>query len=110
MCSTSSANEVVITATYVAETFDGVNDRIGLTVPKSIAAKSTRKGLVVHNHNATYQVYWGDTNIDPGNARGIPIPCQAAYIIPITGIVYFAAESGAGVAGCIVSYANLTRT
>lgn len=106
----SSANEVVITATYAAETFDGTDDRIGLTVPRSVAADSTRKELVVHNHDGTYNVYWGDTNIDPPNNRGIPIPCEAAYIIPNTGQIFFAAEDGAGVTGCIISYANMTST
>ena len=106
----SSANEVVITATYVAETFDGVDDRIGLSTPRSVAADSTRKEIVVHNHNGTYKVYWGDANIDPAGNRGIPIPCDAAYIIPNTGQIFFAAEAGAGVTGCIISYANMTST
>jgi len=107
---TSSANEVVITAAYNAETFDGIDDRIGLTVPRSVAADSIRKVLVAHNHDAAYRVYWGDTNIDPLNYRGIPIPCEAAYIIPDIGQIFFAAEDGAGVAGCIISFANMTRT
>lgn len=107
---TSTANEIVITETYVAETFDGVDDVVGLTVPQSIAADADRKELVVHNHNATYQVYWGDANIDPDNNRGIPIPCEAAYIIPNQGDIYLAAENGAAVAGCTVSYANMTTT
>lgn len=106
----STANEVVITATYNAETFDGVDDRIGLTVPRSVAADATRKEIVVHNHDGTYNVYWGDTNIDPPNNRGIPIPCDAAYIIPNTGQIFFAAEDGAGVSGCTISYANMTST
>ncbi|MBA7518555.1 hypothetical protein ES705_10626 [subsurface metagenome] len=101
---TSSANEVVITATYAAETFDGVDDRIGLTEPRSIAADADRKELVVHNHDGTYNIYWGDKNIDPANNRGIPIPSDAAYIIPNTGQIFFAVEAGAGVAGCVISY------
>lgn len=107
---TSTANEVVITATYNAETFDGTDDRIGLTAPRSVAADSTRKEIVIHNHDGTYNVYWGDTNIDPPNNRGIPIPCDAAYIIPNTGQIFFSAEDGAGVTGCIISYANMTTT
>jgi len=107
---TSSANEVVITATYNAETFDGVDDVIGLTTPQSIAACSTRKAIVIHNHNATYRVYWGTGLIDPATYRGIPIPCEAAYIIPNTGEIFLAAENGAAVSGCTVSYANLTST
>ena len=107
---TSSANEVVITMAYNAETFDGVDDLIGLTAPRSVAADSDRKELVVHNHNATHQVYWGDTNIDPDNNRGIPIPTDCAYIVPNTAEIFLAAEGGAGVAGCIVSFANLTST
>ena len=105
---TSSANEIVITETYNAETFDGVDDVVGLTTPQSVAADSTRKELVVHNHNSSYQVYWGDTNIDPDNNRGVPIPCEAAYIIPNTGQIFFAAENGAAVSGCTISYANMT--
>ena len=107
---TSSANEVVITAAYVAKTFDGVNDSIGLTNPRSIAADATRKEIVVHNHNATYNVYWGDADIDPDNNRGIPIPSDAAYIIPNTGQIFFAVEAAAGVSGCVISYANMTST
>ena len=107
---TSTANEVVITATYAAETFDNVDDSIGLTAPRSVAADSTRKEIVVHNHDGTYNVYWGDTNIDPANSRGVPIPSEAAYIIPNTGQIFFAAEDGAGVAGCVISYANMIRT
>jgi len=107
---TSSANEVVITVAYNAETFDGTDDRIGLTTPQSVAAVSKRKAAVVHNHNASHKVYWGDTNIDPPNYRGIPIPCEAAYIIPNDGQIFLAAEDGSGVAGCIISYANLTST
>ena len=107
---TSSANEVVITAAYVAETFDGVDDSIGLTNPRSVPADSTRKEIVVHNHNGTYNVYWGDANIDPANNRGIPIPSDAAYILPNTGQIFFAAEAGAGVTGCVISYANMTTT
>ena len=107
---TSSANEVVITATFNAETFDGVDDVIGLTTPQSVAADADRKELVVHNHDGTYQVYWGDSNVDPDNNRGIPIPCEAAYIIPNTGQIYLAAENGAAVTGCTVSYANMTST
>jgi len=106
----SSANEVVITAAYVAETFDGVNDSIGLTDPRSVAADSTRKEIVVHNHNGTYNVYWGDEDIDPDNNRGIPIPSEAAYIIPNTGQIFFAVEAAAGVSGCVISYANMTTT
>jgi len=107
---TSSADEIVIIKTYNAETFDGVNDVVGLTVPQSIAADPDRKELIVHNHNVTYHVYLGDTNINPANNRGIPIPCEAAYIIPNTGAIFLAAEGGAGVAGCTVSYANMKST
>lgn len=91
---TSSADEVVITVAYNAETFDGVDDRIGLTDPRSAAANADRKEIVVHNHNGTYNVFWGDTNIDPANNRGIPIPSDAAYIVPNTGQIFFAAEDG----------------
>jgi hypothetical protein len=107
---TSSANEVVITKTYAAETFDGVNDSIGLTAPRSIAADADRKELIVHNHNGTYDVYWGDANINPETNRGVPIPTDAAYIIPCTGIIYFAAPAAAGKTGCVISYENLTKT
>jgi len=107
---TSSADEVVITATYAAETFDGVDDMIGLTDPRSVVANANRKEIVVHNHDGTYKVYWGDKNIDPANHRGIPIPSEAAYIVPNTGQVFFAAEDGSGVAGCVISYANMIRT
>jgi len=107
---TSSADEVVITATYAAETFDGVDDMIGLTDPRSVAADSTRKELIVHNHDAANQVYWGDANIDPANHRGIPIPSEAAYIIPSIDRIFFAAVAAAGVSGCVISYANMTKT
>ena len=107
---TSSANEVVITATYAAETFDGVNDSIGLTTPRSIAADSDVKELIAHNHDGMYKVFWGDSTIDPANYKGVPIPIEAAYIIPCTGQIYFAAEAGAGKTGCKVSFNKLIRT
>jgi len=107
---TSSANEIVITAAYVAETFDGVDDSVGLTEPRSVATDSTRKEIVVHNHDGTYNVYWGDVTIDPNNNRGIPIPSDAAYIIPNTGQIFFVAAAAAGVSGCVISYANMTTT
>jgi len=105
-----TADELVITATYNAETFDGVDDTIAPSEPRSVAANSNRKELIIHNHDASYKVYYGDANIDPANYRGIPIAQESAHILANTAQIYFAAEAGSGVDGCIVSYAEQTKT
>lgn len=106
----SSANEVVITAAYVAETFDGVDDKIKPAAPRSIAAMSTRKDLIIANHSIMKRIYIGDVNINPAVNRGIPIPPDSAISLTNTGQIYYAAESGTGVEGCIISWSNLIKT
>ncbi len=106
---TSSADEVVITATYVAETFDGVDDSIKLKIPRSIASAATRRELEVHNHDGTRNLYWGDANVDPDNQRGIPVTPGNGHTITSEAQIYFAALSAAGKSGTKFSYAEHTR-
>jgi len=106
----STANQVNITAAYVAETFDGVNDTIKLTVPRSVAAVTTRKELHLANHDTSYNVFWGDININAAVYRGVPIQSESVYIITCTDQIYLVCEDGAGKTGCTVSYCNKTKT
>lgn len=105
----SSANQVNITATYNAETFDGVDDTI-TPVVKSIAANSDRKELIINNLDLSNTIWLGDANIDPANYRGIPVYAQSSFIITNTAQIYIAADSGVGVSGVRISYAELTRS
>ena len=109
----SSVNEVVITHAYIAETFDGVDDRIGLDYPRKIAV-SSRKELIAYNTHPTVNVWWGDQGINtrflgPSTTKGIPIMPKTTFIISCESSVYFMAEEAAGAAGCQVSV-NVLRT
>jgi hypothetical protein len=100
----SGANQVDITAAYVAEVFTGA-ETIGLTTPRSITPAATCKELLVWNDHATRNVRWGDSSTyakgtDPSLPVGVPIIASTAFIIPCTGQIYFAADYDAGVAGC----------
>jgi hypothetical protein len=106
----STTNQVNITAAYVAETFDGVNDTIKLTVPRSIPADPTRKELHIANHSASRKVFWGDSNVDAAAYRGIPIHFESIYIIACADLIYLTCAAAAGIAGCRVSWANKTKT
>lgn len=107
---TSGANEVVITAAYVAETFDGVNDRIGLTVPRSRAADATRKELIVFNTHATLDANWGDANISSDTTPGSPIQPRTTFIIPTTAQVCFTADENVGKSGSTLHILALRNT
>ena len=96
----STANQVDITAAYVAEVFDGANDTIALTVPRSVAADSTRKELHLANHDTSYNVFWGDININAAVYRGVPIQSESVYIITCRDQIYLVCENGAGKTGC----------
>jgi hypothetical protein len=114
------ANQVNITAAYVAEVFtgaethnlvvDGVDDTIALTAAQSIASSATQKELHIANHDATYKVFWGDSAVNAATYRGVPIAPESVYIIPCTDVIYLAAEAGAGVAGCRVSWNRKTKS
>lgn len=106
----STANQVNITATYNAETFDAVDDTIALTTPRSIAADTTRKELHIANHDTSYNVFWGDSNIDAAAYRGVPVQAESVYIITCTDQIYLCCEDGAGKTGCTVSWCNKTKT
>ena len=117
----STANQVNITVAYNAETFDGVNDshnlvfdgvddKIALTTAQSIPADTTRKELHITNHDATYKVFWGDANVNATTYRGVIIQPDSVYILPCTDEIFLACEDAAGVTGCIVSWANKTKT
>ena len=104
---TSSANEVVITATYSAETFDGVDDSIGLTTPRSIGADTTRKELIIQNNGAV-DVWIGDTNVDVTTKRGTKLVTADIAILSVTAAVYAMADS-AGVGGAVLSANYLNK-
>ena len=117
----STADQVNITVAYNAETFDGVNDShnltfdgvddlIGLTAAQSIPADTTRKELHIANHDATYYVYFGDSNVNAATYRGLPVAPESVYILTCTDEIFLACEAGAGVAGCRVSWGNFTKT
>jgi len=117
----STANQVDITAAYIAETFDGVSDshnltfdgvddKVGLAAAQSIPAGTSRKELHVTNHDTTYKVFWGDSNVNATTYRGVIIQPDSVYIITCTDEIFLACEDGAGVAGCIVSWANKTKS
>jgi len=116
----STVDQVNITAAYVAETFDGVNDshnlvfdgvddKIGLAAAQSIPAGTTRKELHITNHDTTYKVFWGDANVNATTYRGVIIQPDSVYIITCVDEIFLACEDGAGVPGCIVSWANKTK-
>lgn len=102
---TSSINEVVITDTYVAETF-GSNDVIGLVMPRKILSLSTRRELIVYNNHATVAAWWGSQYVNVTN-YGIPIPPLTTFIITTKGTVYFIAAAAAGAAGCRLTFNSL---
>ena len=117
----SGADQVDITVAYNAEvfdgvddshnlTFDGADDTIGLTAAQSIPADTTRKELHIANHDATYYVFFGDSNVNAANYRGLPVAPQSVYILTCTDEIFLACEAGAGVAGCRVSWGNFTKT
>lgn len=104
---TSSANEVVITYAFNAETFDGSDDSIGLTTPRSIVADSTQKELIVQN-NGSVDVWFGDTNVDVSSERGTKIKSEDVYILDLTAAVYFVSDA-AGKSGATISLNSLRK-
>lgn len=114
------ANQVNITAAYVAKVFtgaethnlvfDGVDDRIALTTAQSIPASATRKELHIVNHDDTYRVFFGDANVQPTSYRGVIIQPDSVYILTCQDEIFLACEDGAGVTGCVVSWGNFTYT
>jgi len=118
---TTTANEVVVTVAYAAEVFDGVDDAhnltfdntddtIALTAARSIAADTTRKELHIRNHDASNKVFFGDANVDAANSRGIPIDPESTYILTCVDQIFLDCDVAAGVTGCLVSWANFTKT
>lgn len=105
---TSSANEVVITATFEAETFDGVDDSIGLTTPRSIVADTTRKELIAQN-NGTFDVWFGSALIDAATKRGTNLAPNDVATISTTAQIYFMSDS-AGKTGVVISPNELQKT
>lgn len=101
---TSSANEVVITATYQAETFGGT-ETIGLTTPRSIAADTTRKELIIQN-TGSYPIWFGDTNINAGTKRGTKLDVDDFFILSCTAATYFMADTDEST----LSINNLTKS
>jgi len=117
----STVDQVNITVAYNAEVFDGVDDShnltfdntddsIALTAAQSIPAGTTRKELHITNHDATYRVFWGDSNVNAATWRGTVIAPESVYIIPCTNQIFLACEDAAGVAGCRVSWNHMTKS
>lgn len=108
-----TANQVNILATYNAETFDGTDDRIGLSSLDqsynriTADAGNTRREVHIYNQDDTYPVYWGSSLLErPGVAgfySGIPIAPETVYIIPCKGTIFLVADDARGVTGSIVN-------
>lgn len=105
---TSSANEVVITYAFNAETFDGTDDTIGLTVPRSIIVDTNQKELIIQN-NGNFNVWFGDTNVNAITKRGTALGNDDVATISTTAEIYFMSES-AGIGGVTVSFNRLQKT
>lgn len=103
----STANEVVIVATFNAETFDGVNDSIGLDPPRFIPADLTQKELILQN-NGSVEIWFGDENINPVLFRGVSLAAGATIILTLTDDVYVMSV-GAGKGGAKASFNRLQR-
>lgn len=90
---TSTANEVVITATYQAEVFAGT-ETIALTTPRSIAADSTQKEVIIENTGGGGNTIWvGDSNVDAATKRGKSIADGDAVVFANSAKLYLQAES-----------------
>lgn len=105
---TSTANEVVITYAFNAETFDGVDDSIGLTTPRSIALDTTQKELIVQN-NGDFDVWFGDDNVYPPTFKGIELASKDVATLSTTAEIYFMSDT-AGKSGVVVSFNRLQKT
>jgi hypothetical protein len=114
--SSSTANEVVITATYAAETFDGTDDRIGLLVPRNIETFAGTKEVIMYNNHGSESVWFAGQYgaydyLNPAEYRGQPIASGTHFIITYGGYnqvgnlckVYFVAPDAAGKSGITVS-------
>jgi hypothetical protein len=109
-------NQVNITAAYVAEVFDGVDDTIALTVAQSIPADATQKELHITNWDSTFEVVWGDSTVLGEAAvwgvgvRGTLIAPRSTYILPCTDEIFLTCAEAAGKDGCPVSWTRKTKT
>lgn len=105
---TSSANEVVVTATHVVYNFDGVNDSIGMTTPRNIAIETTQKELIVQN-NSNFDIWFGDENVSVANERGTKLESGDVTVLSLTDAVHFQSDT-AGLSGATVSFNSLRKT
>lgn len=103
-----TANEVVILHAQTGETFDGVNDSIGLTSPRKLAADTTQKEAIIQN-NSIYDIWVGDVNVLVSSSRGTKIGQDDIIILSTTDDIHFQSDS-AGVGGATVSINRLLKT
>ena len=110
------ANQVNITAAYVAEVFDGVDDTIALTAAQSIPASPTQKELHITNWDSNFDVVWGDANVI-GEAvlwgtgvRGTLIAPRSVYILTCVDEIFLSCAEAAGKDGCPVSWTRKTKS
>lgn len=104
---TSTVNEVVITAAYVAEVFAGT-ELCYLTTPRSLPADTTQKMAICQLHG-TADVWFGDSNVSPVGKLGTKLETDNNTLLPVTSAIYFVAD-GAGVTGSLLSFNRLQKT
>lgn len=85
-----TANEVVITATYIAETFAGGGAETITPAIRSIAANASQREVLVVN-TGDYTVYFGDENVDAASKRGTPLTSGSDATLSLNCAVYFQA-------------------
>lgn len=103
----SSTDEVVIVATYVAETFDGVDDKIGLLTPRFIPEDLTQKEIIIQN-NGSSEVWYGSNMVNSVSKWGTKLSAGSAMVLDLTDDIYFMSLD-AGKAGIKVSINRLKK-
>lgn len=108
----STVNEVVITATYEAKTFNGTTSKIGLKTPRSIPINLDRKSVIIQNvaDSATKGVYFGGVEVYSEYLVGIKLDLWDIQPLKTTGQIYLMAGADAGKTGVKVAYIELVRT
>lgn len=86
----SSANEVVITATYNAETFTAAEEIYAI---RSIAGDSDQREIILQN-TGIYTVWFGDANINAASKKGCRFSAGDSVTLSTSAAIYFQAESG----------------
>lgn len=120
----TTSSKLVITETYVAETFDGVDDRVQPVANRYIAENADRKEILITNQNPTYDV-WIVEDIDtapygvgsgtppvPDYYKGTPISPGVTIVLKTKARIYLQSEVGAGciMTQCCCSYTELEKS